>query len=99
VIVTCAQPDTATFKALNPDWQHTVEVELLRSLEYTNRWLQWAKTSDASGETPKPAPSGKRPRNIPKPVPLPWDPAPSADESKPTAMTIDEANAWLGWSR
>ena len=38
VVVTCAQPDTATFKALNPDWQHTLEVEFLRSIEYTNRW-------------------------------------------------------------
>lgn len=93
--MTCAQPETATFKALNPQWQHTLEVEFLRSIEYTSRWLQWAQTADASGETPRPAPAGKRPRNIPKPLPLPWDPQPKPE---PSAMTLTEAADWLGWS-
>lgn len=89
VLVTCAQPDTATFKALNPEWQHTLEVEFLRSMEYTSRWLQWSKTEDASK---------KRPVNVPKPVPLPWDAKPTLDESKPSAVSIDEMNEFLGWS-
>lgn len=88
VLVTCAQPDTATFKALNPDWQHTLELELLRSIEYTNRWLQWAKTEDAAK---------KRPTDVPKVAPLPWDPKPRLDETKPTAVSIAEMNAFLGW--
>ena len=95
MVVTCAQPDTATFKALNPDWQHTLEVEFLRSIEYTNRWNQWAQTADATGETPKPV--GKKPRNIPKPVPLPWDPPPK-EEPTFTAVSIAEMNKFLGWS-
>jgi hypothetical protein len=89
VLVTCAQPDTATFKALNPDWQHTLEVELLRAIEHPLRWLMWAKTEDAHK---------KPPRNVPKHLPLPWDGQPK-DEVKPTAMTIAEANEFLGWTK
>lgn len=89
VLVTCAQPDTATFKALNPEWQHTLELEFLRSIEYTNRWNQWAQTADAAK---------KRPTDVPKPAPLPWDdPKPRGDDAKPTAVSIDEMNAFLGW--
>jgi hypothetical protein len=95
VIVSHAQPDTATFKALNPDWQHTLEVEFLRSIEYTNRWAQWAQTADATGDTPKP--SKKKPRNVPVPVPLPWDPV-VKEEPKLTAVSIAEMNKFLGWS-
>jgi hypothetical protein len=89
VIVTCAQPDTATFKALNPDWQHTVELELMRAQEYATRWQMWAKTEDAHK---------KPPRNVPKPLPLPWDPT-AKEEVKPTAMTIAEADEFLGWTK
>lgn len=86
--MTCAQPDTATFKALNPEWQHTLEVELLRSVEYRLRWLQWAKTSDAE----------KR-RNVPVPSPLPWDPKPKTDDTyKGDALPIEELNKVLGWT-
>lgn len=87
MLVTCAQPDTATFKALNPEWQHTIDVELLRSMEYRLRWLQWAKTSDAE----------KR-RNVPEPSPLPWDPKPKTDAYKGDALPVDELNQVLGWT-
>lgn len=87
VLVTYAQPDTAVFKALNPDWQHTHEVEFLRSIEYRLRWLQWAKTPDAE----------KR-RNVPDVWPLPWDPKPKTEQYRGDALPIDELNAFLGWT-
>jgi hypothetical protein len=86
--VTHAQPETATFKALNPEWQHTQEVEFLRSIEYRLRWLQWVKTEDAK----------KHPKSPPVPVPLPWDPAPKTDTYKGDALPLDELNKVIGWT-
>lgn len=100
VIVTRAQPDTATFKALNPEWQHTHEIEFLRSIEYRLRWLQWAQTADATGETPKR--KGPPPRNVPEVWPLPWDDPPPvkkpAEGYTGDAVPIDELNEFLGWT-
>jgi hypothetical protein len=88
VIVTHAQPETATFKALNPEWQHTNEVEFLRSIEYRLRWLQWVKTEDAK----------RHPKSPPEPWALPWDPKPKSDAYKGDAVPIDELNDFLGWT-
>lgn len=87
VLITHAQPETATFKALNPDWQHTHEVEFLRSIEFRLRWLQWAKTGDAE----------KR-RNVPELWPLPWDPKPKTSTYKGDALPVDELNKIIGWT-
>jgi hypothetical protein len=86
-LVTHAQPDSATFKALNPHWQQDVSTDLLRSIEASLRWLQWAKTPDA--------PKG---RNIPEPFLWPWE-QPEDESIKGDAMTLDEAADWLKWDR
>lgn len=88
MLVTHAQPETATFKALNPEWQHTNEVEFLRSIEYRLRWLQWVKTEDAK----------RHPKSPPEPWALPWDPKPEADAYKGDALPIPELNDFLGWT-
>lgn len=88
VLVTHAQPDSATFKALNPEWQHTPDLELLRSVEYRLRWLQWVKTEDAR----------RHPKSPPQPMPLPWDPEPEQTAYKGDALPIEELNDFLGWT-
>ena len=70
VVVRQAQPDTATFKALNPRWQATPEVEFLRSMEYSLRWLQWAQTRQ-----------GSRGLGSPKPIYWPWEREKAARDS------------------
>lgn len=86
VLITQAQPDSAAFKALNPHWQRTPELDLLRSIEHSLRWLRWAKTEDA-----------KRNRDIPEPHRFPWDPEPEG-VMRGDVMTLDEADDFLGWS-
>ena len=86
VLVMRAQPDTATFKAFRPDWQHTPEIEMLRGIEHHTRWLVWAKTKDGSAG-----------RNIPTPWPLPWDPKPDKGEFEADVMSIEELNKIIGW--
>lgn len=86
-LVQYAQPDSATFKALNPQWQQDVDTDLLRSIEVSARWLVWAKTQDA-----------KAGRNIPEPWLFPWE-QPADEAIKGDAMTLDEAADWLQWSR
>lgn len=87
-LVTHAQPDGATFKALNPRWQQNTDTDLLRSVDVSLRWLVWAKTKD-----------GQHGRNIPEPFLFPWEQdaadAPIAGDS----MTLDEAADWLQWDR
>lgn len=62
-----------------------------RSVEYVERWLQWAKTED-----------GSKNRNAPEPERFPWEPKPVAafgvHGSGVDSMTWDEAADWLGWS-
>jgi hypothetical protein len=86
-LVTHAQPDSATFKAMNPQWQQDVSTDLLRSIEVSLRWLQWAKTPDA--------PKG---RNVPEPFLWPWE-QPEEESIKGDAMTLAEAADWLKWDR
>lgn len=78
-------PDSATARALNPDWQRTIDVDLLRLVEHGIRVLAWQKTKDGSAG-----------RNAPEPIPLPWDPEPEG-LIKGDSMDWDEAAAFLGW--
>ena len=87
-LVTHAQPQTATFKALNPQWQQDAHVDLLRSAEVSLRWLVWAKTKD-----------GKAGRNIPEPFLFPWEKDPADAAIAGDSMTLDEAADWLKWDR
>ena len=78
-------PESATARALDPHWQRSNEVELLRVMEHGIRVLAWQRTED-----------GKRGRNAPEPIPLPWDPPPEGT-IRGDAMTWDEAADFLGW--
>ena len=55
-------PDSAVWRASNPHWQRTPEIDLLRMVEHGVRVLAWQQTADAT-----------KGRNYPKHVPLPWD--------------------------
>lgn len=53
-------PDAAIYRESNPDWQWTLENQLLPAQVDALRWLVWSKTTD-----------GQRNRNHPKPIPRP----------------------------
>ena len=82
-MVRWAQPDTAIYKAVNPHWQQTPELELLRAMEHTLRVLAWQKTE-----------AGSKGRDVPEPVPFPWDAPPSREND---SVSWDEAAHLLGW--
>lgn len=77
-------PESATFRHLDPRAVHSNESELLRSVEYSLRWLVWAKTKD-----------GSKGRNMPEPITFPWEQAKAAFEFD--VMTTGEVDALLGW--
>lgn len=91
VIVRTSGPGSEIFHAMHDDLPRPYDVEFLalsmhRSSEYTQRWLQWAKTED-----------GSKNKNAPEPERFPWEPKPEglyAHES----MTWEEADDWFGWS-
>ena len=85
VLVRQCQPESAIFKALNPHWQQSPELEFLRQMEHTLRVLVWQQTKD-----------GATGRNEPELIPLPWDPEPDG-VIRGDVMTMDEAADWLGW--
>lgn len=87
VMVRKAQPESALYKSMNPQWQRTHELSMLQSMEFTLRWLQWAKTSD-----------GHNGRNVPEPSYLPWDDRPDDGSIRGDVMDVDEAADWLGWT-
>jgi hypothetical protein len=62
-------------------------VSLLRSVDYSLRWLVWAKTED-----------GSRGRNCPEPVRFPWEHRPRTEWTG-DLMTRVEADALMGITR
>lgn len=56
----------------------------LRSIEYSLRWLVWAKTKD-----------GQRNRGKPKPAPAPGEAAPKRRDPELTGMGKQELRAYL----
>ena len=80
-------PESATRRALDPHWQRTPEVDLLREVEHDLRILAWQQTQD-----------GSKGRNVPERIPLPWD-APPEGSLRGDRMTLDEIDAWLGWDQ
>ena len=59
--------DSATHRAINPHWQRSLEVDLLREVEHDLRVIAWMETKD-----------GGRGRNFPERLELPWDPKPES---------------------
>ena len=83
-IVRYAPADSAIARSIDPRTAHTNESEFLRSIEYSLRWLVWSKTKD-----------GSKNRNHPEQVLFPWETPKAAFEFD--VMTVEEANAFLGW--
>lgn len=55
-------------------------------MEYSERWLQWAKTKDGSNG-----------HNPPEPFRFPWEPKPDSGY-RADSMTLQEALDFAGWS-
>ena len=72
---------------MDPHWQRTPEVDLLREVEHDLRVLAWQQTE-----------AGSKGRDVPERIPLPWDPAPD-DLIQGDVMALDELDAWLGWDK
>ena len=81
-------PESAVRRAMDPHWQRTPEVDLLRENAYLLDVLVYVTAT------------GNGAKNLPMPerIPLPWDPAPD-DLIQGDVMTLDELDAWLGWDK
>ncbi len=80
-------PDSATRRSIDPHWQRTALIDLMREAEFDLRILAWQQTED-----------GSKGRNVPERIPLPWDEAPEQLYLS-DRMTLDEIDAWLGWDQ
>ena len=88
VIVRCAPADSPLARVMEPSVAGQIDVQLLRSIDYSLRWLSWAKTKD-----------GQAGRNRPEWVTFDWEkPARGADGYRGDTMELEEAADWLGWS-
>lgn len=87
-LVEYAQPESATYKVLNPEWPQNTDTDLLRSVEVSLRWLVWAQTKD-----------GVAGRNVPEPWLFPWERDPDDAAIAGDSMTLAEAADWLQWDR
>lgn len=89
-MVVQAQPNTATYKALNPRWLQTDELDFLRQIEHEQRILIWQQTKD-----------GHKGVNAPEPHLWPWEKE-ELDEArgviKGDSVSWDEAARRLGWT-
>lgn len=83
----CAPADSPLARSLEPAVAGQLDTQLLRSIEYSLRWLSWAKTED-----------GKRNRNRPEWVRFPWETPAKGDGFRGDSMDLDEAADWLGWT-
>lgn len=89
VIVAAAKPGDAIFHAVHPDEPYPEQIQahslqMLRSVEYSLQWLQWAKTED-----------GPRGINAPEPARFPWE---RSEKYAADSMTLQEALDFAGWS-
>lgn len=83
-----AQPGGPLATAIDPRAAWTRADYWLQSIEYSLRWLVWAKTKD-----------GQKGRRRPKPVAAPKAPRKRAPDPKLAAMTTDELDAFLSRPR
>lgn len=86
VRVRMSSKDSALYRSVHPNPDHTIELELLRGIEYHLHFLAWAKTEDAE----------KR-RNHPQPYRFPWEAKPRSEYAG-DAMTKAELDRRLGWT-
>lgn len=82
-VITCLPTESATFRAVTPDWMWGVPEMLAADIADSLRWLVWAKTDDA-----------RKNRNRPKPVPRPGIKGP---ERIGTRTSIADMNEFLDW--
>lgn len=76
-------PESAVWRASNPHWQRSLEVDLLRSVEHDLRVLAWQQGS-------------RKRHEYPEPIPLPWDVRPEPVMAG-EPMEWDAAADWYGW--
>lgn len=89
----CHLPEeSATMRALSPDWRWNLEALLLAALIDETRagwWLYERVTTKSKRKLPKP---------IPRPGVEPVEDADSTTYGKGSAMPLDEMAEWLGWN-
>lgn len=78
-------PESAVRRSLDPHWQRTPELDMLREMEHELRVLIW---QNGSG----------RAASYPEPMRMPWDPDPDGTV-KGERMTFDEMDEFLGWDK
>lgn len=86
-------PDSATMRAVDPDFWVSPEVQMLREIEQALRVISWQRTED-----------GSKGRNYPKPMPLTGaEKAAARDEAAKNGdvafetTTQDQMRQLLGW--
>jgi hypothetical protein len=79
--------DSAVRRSVDPHWQRTPEIDILRDVEHNLRVLAWQQTSSA-----------KKGIGYPEPMRLPWDADPEGTV-KGDRMTTDEMDEFLGWDK
>lgn len=88
VVCTNAAPKTPLAVALNPKMAWDVQDYLLAEIADSQRWLVWAKTTDA-----------QKKRNMPKPIPRPGVSESSGRVTDVRAMDVDALKAFLARPR
>lgn len=92
-VVNGSRPGSSIHHALRPDDPQPEDVlahlvEFARSMEYSQRWMQWSKTTEAEHGLP------------PEPYYFPWEPKPErAGGYSADSMTLQEALDFAGWTR
>lgn len=89
-VVNHCGPDTALWRSVNPHWVQTPDNDFMRAVEFGVRQLVWLNTED-----------GRKGRNQPKPFLWPWEAEAerAAHAIRGDAVTVEEANRRLGWTR
>lgn len=88
VVCTNAAPKTPLAVALNPKMAWDVQDYLLAEIADSQRWLVWAKTTDA-----------QKKRNMPKPIPRPGVSESNGRVTDVRAMDVDALKAFLARPR
>ena len=79
--------DSAVRRSVDPHWQRTPEIDILRDVEHGLRVLAWQQTKSAT-----------RGKDYPEPMRLPWDPEPEGT-IKGDAMSTEDWDKHLGWDK
>lgn len=85
VIIRQGGPDTALYRAMNDDWQWTLDNLLLAEAADQLAVANWQR-------------GGGKQRDYPKPIPRPGVEPDSKTYGGKGAIPIDEMAEWLGWT-